>query len=101
MKTKLIKIAIVAGLGLSLSGCSGVVAALNGGVTIDGPAVEADIESSVLEQQGISVTVECPDPFVAKPGESRNCLVTAEDGTTAMAKVSVENSEGDITWVIE
>jgi hypothetical protein len=101
MQTKILKLSLLAALGLSLTACSGLVEAVNGGVTIDGAAVEANIEAGILEQQGINVMVECPSPFVAKPGESRNCLVTAEDGTTAMAKVSVENSEGDITWVIE
>lgn len=70
------------------------------GVTIDAGQVEQNIISTYGDQ-GISVTAECPDPFVARPGETRNCLVTDEFGTKAMAVVTVENTNGDITWVAQ
>ena len=67
------------------------------GVTIDVSSLESNIESTYAEN-GISVIADCPDPFVARPGESRNCLVTDDWGTTAIIKVSVENTNGDVTW---
>jgi hypothetical protein len=67
------------------------------GVTINSPLLESNIVAKYAEN-GISVTADCPDPFVARPGESRNCLVTDDYGTTAIVKVSVENTNGDVTW---
>jgi hypothetical protein len=68
------------------------------GVTIDSPLLESNIVATYADND-IAVTAECPDPFVARPGESRNCLVTDDYGTTAIIKVSVENTNGDFTWV--
>lgn len=93
-------LALAVGVTLGVTGCAGVVEAINGGVTMDANIVEQNIIDKYAEDS-IDVTVECPDPFVAKVGESRNCLVTADDGSTAMAKVTVENSEGAFTWVAE
>jgi hypothetical protein len=101
MRTKLIIAASLSVAALSLSGCAEVSSILSGGVTIDSAKVEENIADTYWENDAIFVVVDCPEPFVAKPGESRNCLVTAEDGSTAMAKVTVENSAGDITWVAE
>lgn len=97
---KEIALALAVGIAIGLSGCAGVVEAINGGVTMDATIVEQNIVDKYAEDS-IAVTVECPDPFVAKVGESRNCLVTADDGSTAMAKVTVENSQGAFTWVAE
>ena len=71
------------------------------GVTMDSAFVESNIESSYADQ-GLSVTVVCPDPFIARPGESRDCLVT-EDllGLQVMATVTVSNANGDFSWIAE
>jgi hypothetical protein len=85
---------------MTTSGCAKLLENLGGGVTMDPSIIEQNISDKYAESS-VNVTVECPDPFVAKVGESRNCLVTDDYGTTAMAKVTIENSEGAFTWVAE
>ena len=71
------------------------------GVDMDVAEIEANIVSTYADD-GVSVTVDCPDPFVARPGETRNCLVTENTfGIQVMAKVTVENANGTFTWVAE
>jgi hypothetical protein len=97
------RIFITAGIlvaSLSLTGCAGVLAQLSGEVQMDPSIIEQNIIDKYSED-GITVTVDCPDPFSAKPGDSRNCLVTDDAGNTAMAVVTVENREGTFTWVVE
>ena len=100
MLKKITVAGLVLTLGLSTSGCSQILETLGGGVVMDPYLVEQNIIATYAND-GVSVTVECPDPFVAKVGESRNCLVTDDYGETAMAKVTVENREGYFTWVAE
>ena len=97
------KVFVAAGLvivGLSFTGCSTVMSQLSGEVQMDPDIIEQNIIDKYAED-GMTVTVECPDPFSAKPGESRNCLITDDMGNTAMAAVTVENREGAFTWVAE
>lgn len=74
---------------------------LDGGVNLDVTLVEQEIENGVLDQAGVSATVDCPDTMQGKPGETRNCIVTASDGTILKAVVTIESSNGDITWEIQ
>ena len=97
------RIFVVAGIvaaSLSLSGCAAVLSQLSGEVQMDPSIIEQNIIDKYAED-GITVTVDCPDPFSAKPGDSRNCLVTDDSGQTAMAVVTVENREGTFTWVVQ
>lgn len=100
MLRKVVSVATVMCLAFSFAGCSKLIETINGGVTMDANIIEQNIQDKYAETL-VEVTVECPDPFVAKVGESRNCLVTDTFGTTAIAKVTVENSEGTFTWVVE
>jgi hypothetical protein len=70
----------------------------DGGVNLDVALVEQEIENGILDQIGVTVTVDCPDTMQGKPGETRNCIVTASDGSILKAVVTIESSNGDITW---
>jgi len=69
------------------------------GVPIDQGKVESGITSWVADKTGIpvsSIRTSCPNP-AAKPGETFLCTVTG-GGETANVQVTVENSNGDVTW---
>ena len=83
-------------VGLALSGC---------GSTIDGPAVEKDIKSSVpgLVKLGNNLPVKsvtCPDDRDAAKGKKFDCKFTMEDGLVGVATVTIQNSDGDIEYVV-
>ncbi len=100
--TKKLKISlkILAPLSLlvPLASCS-TVAELTG-VTLDVSRVEEMIEDGVLEQGGFSVVATCPDPMVAKVGETRTCSIEDEYGDTELVDVTIQNSEGDVIWEV-
>ncbi|CAB4547284.1 MAG: DUF4333 domain-containing protein [Actinobacteria bacterium] len=100
MFRKVAGLALIITLAASTAGCAKLLENLGGGVNMDPNIIEQNIIDTYAKSS-VNVSVECPDPFVAKVGESRNCLVTDEYGTTAMAKVTVENADGVFTWVAE
>ncbi|MEU7060032.1 DUF4333 domain-containing protein [Streptomyces sp. NPDC046197] len=68
------------------------------GVSMDTSAVQRQIEQGVQQQTGTAVTVQCPSSVTVRTGESFQCVVTAQDGSTAMATVTVQNSQGEFVW---
>ena len=69
-------------------------------VTLDSAGIEQAIADEYAGM-GITATVVCPDPMVAKPGESRNCIATYLLGLTDNVAVTVQNSQGDVTWEVQ
>jgi uncharacterized protein YceK len=70
-------------LTLLLTGCSSVLSSISGEVTLD----TAKVQQSIVD--GI-------------PGDTRNCVATALiDGSTAKVVVTIESSQGDITWEMQ
>ncbi|MDH6409055.1 hypothetical protein M2113_000004 [Aurantimicrobium minutum] len=69
-------------------------------VTLDSARIEQAIADDYAGI-GVTATVECPDPMVAKPGESRNCIATYLLGLTNNVAVTVQNSQGDVTWAVQ
>jgi len=70
----------------------------DGTVNLDVSMIEQEIQSGILDQSGLAVTVACPETMQGKPGDTRNCVVTTADGTYIKAVVTIESSNGDITW---
>lgn len=85
---------------LALAGCSEVTAVMNGEVPLDSARIEAQIEDEVSAQIGGPVTVECPDPLSAEVGQTRQCVIEDSYGTTALVDITVQNSDGYITWEV-
>lgn len=77
------------------------------GLPLDMPALESQIQDWVEEQLdangfgGFSADVQCPSSMAARPGETFNCVVQYSDGTSGLVVVTVENSAGDVTWVLQ
>lgn len=69
-------------------------------VTLDSTKLEQAIADDYAEI-GITATVECPEPMVAKPGETRNCIATFLLDLTNTVAVTVQNTQGDVTWAVQ
>jgi hypothetical protein len=69
---------------------------VTGELNLDVARVEKAISDSFSP---LAVTVSCPHPMSGKPGDSRNCLVTAQDGSTVLEVVTIENNNGDVTFI--
>jgi hypothetical protein len=67
---------------------------------VDIPALEKEIKSGVKEQNGIDVTVECPDQVDWEKGKSFECDVSDEQGTTKKATVTMKDDEGKVAWQV-
>ncbi len=70
------------------------------GVQMDVDRVEQNIESEILDQTGYSVTADCPSSVAVRPGSTFQCFVKASDGSGGIVDVTVQNSAGDIVWVV-
>ncbi|MEW2082360.1 DUF4333 domain-containing protein [Streptomyces sp. NPDC005283] len=70
------------------------------GVAIDTGVVERQIEQGVQNKLGTAVTVQCPSSVTVRTGESFQCVVQASDGSSAIAKVTIQNSQGDFVWQV-
>jgi hypothetical protein len=84
-----------------LGGCSSATAVLNGEVILDSGLIETEIESGVLNQSGISVTADCPDPMSGKVGDVRQCVIEDDFGTVAIVRVTIQNTDGYIVWEVQ
>jgi hypothetical protein len=72
-----------------------------GVVTLDSTKAEKYLESAVLEQAGEEVTAWCPNPLEGKVGEVRQCQVTDSTGKTYLVDITIQNTNGDISWRIQ
>ncbi|MGW9022644.1 DUF4333 domain-containing protein [Streptomyces sp. NPDC055722] len=70
------------------------------GVPLDTNAVQQQIAQDVQTQTGEAVTVQCPSSATVRTGASFQCVVKAADGSTALATVTVQNSQGEFIWHI-
>jgi hypothetical protein len=86
------RMAFAAGTVLALAGC--------GAQTVDVQKVEDNIRSGVKQQNGLDVTVNCPDSVTWKTGGSFSCDVVRPDGTTSKATVKMTSDHGDIAWKV-
>jgi hypothetical protein len=71
------------------------------GVQIDTGSVERSIQTGVQKQLGQSVTVQCPSSVSVRTGASFQCVVKASDGSSAIANVTVQNSQGEVVWRLQ
>ena len=83
-------------VGLTLTGCDGT--SVTGGQEADINLIESEITAGVQDQSGVAVTVDCPSSVEWEVGRTFHCVVEASDGSRAMANVTMENDDGDITW---
>jgi hypothetical protein len=79
---------------LSLGACSGSVSI--GGDTVS----KSEIESKATEALSAKVgqtpkSIVCPEDLDAKAGESEECTLTADDGTTIGVTATIESVSGD------
>jgi len=66
-------------------------------------AVEDSIAKGLKEQANADATVSCGDKKirVSKAGDTFDCKATTADGTAHTVKVTVKDTEGNVTWSIE
>jgi hypothetical protein len=67
--------------------------------TLDQATVEDSIAKDLKNKGVAGPVVSCPTSMSGKPGTVILCRVTS-DVDSGLARVTVENSAGDITWVI-
>lgn len=72
-----------------------------GGPDPDIPAIEQEIKAGIHDQVGTSVTVDCPDSIEWRTGGEFHCFADEKDGTRHRVTVSMENDDGDATWVVD
>lgn len=88
-------LAVMLGAALALSACTFTASA--GG--LDTAAVERDIEAGVQEQNDLTVTVDCPDQVPVQEGDSFECTLTTEDGSTQPVSV-LQEPDGVVSWSV-
>ena len=65
---------------------------------VDIPVVEKSIVDGVAEQVEEDVTASCPDQVDWKTGDTFDCDVEFDDGSTATARVEMADDEGNVNW---
>jgi hypothetical protein len=65
---------------------------------VDIDALEKDIVSQVKDQAGVEVTADCPDQVDWKTGESFECDVEFDDGSTRQVDVKMVDDDGNVEW---
>ena len=84
-----------------LSGCTTAASLISGDVILDSSVVEKNIREGVLEQSGLVIDVECPDPMSGQVGDTRQCLAQGESGESYLVDVTIQNREGYIVWEVQ
>jgi hypothetical protein len=76
------------------------LAACSRGPDADIPAIEHQIRTGIREQTGEKVTVKCPDTIAWHTGGEFHCFATNRAGNSVRVTVSMENDQGDASWVL-
>lgn len=84
-----------------LSGCTTAASLISGEVILDSSVVEKNIRDGVLEQSGLVIDVECPDPMSGQVGDTRQCLAQDEFGGSSLVDVTIQNREGYVIWEVQ
>lgn len=61
--------------------------------TVDPASVEAAIRADVVRQGGSLKTITCPAGVKAKPGTAFDCAIALDDGSKAVAHVTMTSAE--------
>lgn len=92
---------------IALAGLNGqniftyVTGLATGQVYLDSGRVESTIETGVYDQVGETVTASCPNPLAGRVGETRQCTVVDSLGATYFVDITVQSTNGDITWKVQ
>ncbi|MDX6325115.1 MAG: hypothetical protein QOK15_1469 [Nocardioidaceae bacterium] len=92
MTRTLIRVGLAAASVLAVAGC--------GAQTVDVHKLESSIKAGVKDQNGIDVTVNCPDSVDWKTGGTFSCDVTQADGTKHTATVTMTSNDGKLHWSV-
>ncbi|UCF20416.1 MAG: DUF4333 domain-containing protein [Gemmatimonadota bacterium] len=69
---------------------------------LDLVALESTIAAGLLEQAGISASVECGDKYrVVEPGNTFQCTAEDAEGRQGQVTVTMEDNEGNVSWALE
>ena len=67
--------------------------------------VEEAVTKGIKEQADTDATVSCGDGVknlrVSKPGDTFDCTATTTDGATRSVKVTVKDTDGNVSWALE
>ena len=86
---RLPSLCLAAAVALAAAGC--------GETKIDDAKAETFIEKTVTEQVGARVqAVECPTDLTAKKGETFECTVTGDDGSSGRTTVTEKDDDGNV-----
>ena len=68
----------------------------------DMAAAEADIQTGIAEQTGVTVeSVECPASPTIEEGASFECVASATDGTSVLVNVRIQDNQGSYVWEVK
>lgn len=74
---------------------------ITNGTVLERAKLQSDIAQWVRQKTGSAVTVNCPQDPSMSPGSKWDCLLTAPDGSTAVADVTVQDRQGDVIWQVQ
>lgn len=72
------------------------------GQEADIPAIESEITTWAEDNspEGTDIEVDCPDTIEWRTGGDFHCIVSDQNGETVRVTVTMENDDGDVTWVV-
>jgi hypothetical protein len=101
---KITKLAMISAsaavLTASLTGCSALAGAANGGTVLDSNTIENGIKDWFLEDGTEIETVECPSSMVGKTGDSWLCRATDPWGFGLDVRLTMTSSDGYVEWEV-
>jgi hypothetical protein len=71
------------------------------GASYDQSYVQSQISQDLQSKTGYASTVACPSDPVTTPGSTFECVATFSDKTTAIVKVTTQDTAGDWIWQVE
>lgn len=74
--------------------------AITSGSVFNRTKVQSDVAQAIYNRTGTRVTVNCPQDPPLSPGSQFQCVATADDGSTAMATITIADTSGDYTWQV-
>jgi hypothetical protein len=96
----LVAVAAAAWIAAVISVGAVAASAQSAGTVLNRPKLQQDIASWIRSRTGEAATVNCPADPAMSQGSQFDCVATAQDGSTAVVTVTVQDSQGDVVWKV-
>jgi len=67
---------------------------------VDTEAIEDGVAAGLRDELGGRYVVDCPDSMEWETGEEFHCFAEDQDGQLARITVSMENDDGEWSWIV-